>query len=119
MKVLPNGYFEVGRSETITFTVTRKTASCKASFDCQGWANCGPMSTAGAHTKIKTCSATANKSDSATCTINVDFRNDTAGSFDPGDKYTVTVTGNAGTSFTDTFSPPPVLNGQTYDFSVE
>ena len=119
MKVLPNGYFQVSKSETITFTVTRSGASCKASFDCQGWANCSPVNSSGAHTKIKTCTATANKNDSVTCTINVDFRNDEAGSFDPSDKYTVTVTGSADNLFTDTFSPPPVLNGQTYAFSVE
>jgi hypothetical protein len=119
MKVRPTGDFDVERSENITFTVKRKNTPCKAGFDCQGWQSCGSVTSPGADTKVKTCTASANSGDESTCTVSVDFRNDAAGTYDPADQYSVTITGSKGGSFTDTFTPPPVLNAQTYSFFVE
>ncbi|MBZ5524295.1 MAG: hypothetical protein LAP21_18825 [Acidobacteriia bacterium] len=119
MKVLPNGDFVVAASEAITFKVRRKNTPCQASFDCAGWASCGPVTDTDDHTKVKTCTATRNSGDESLCTITVDFRQDASGTFDPTDRYTVEITGSHDGSFTEDFTPPPVLNGRTYHFTVE
>ncbi len=119
MKVLPTGDFLAAHGENITFTVTRIGTPCNASFDSQGWASCGPLKGPDGHSKIQTCTASADKNNQSSCTIKIDFRNDENGTFDPNDKYKVTITGGSGGSFTDTFSPEPVLNCQTYTFRVE
>lgn len=119
MKVLPTGDFVAEPSEEITFKVTRKNTPCKASFDCQGWADGGQVIDLDDHTKQKTCKATANEGDEQSCAIVVGFREDAQGTFDPSDQYTVQITGSKGGGFNDKFTPPPVQNGSTYDFTVE
>jgi len=119
MKVRPSGDFDVEPVENITFTVKRKNTPCKAGFDCQGWQNCGSVTSPSVDTRVKTCTAVANSGGQSTCTVTVDFRNDEAGTFDPSDQYSVMIAGSKGGSFTDTFTPPPVLNAQTYTFFVE
>jgi hypothetical protein len=120
MKVLPTGDFMVEASEIITFTVKRKNTPCKTGFDRRGkWQSCGNVETPDANTRVTTCTATTIGGDQSSCTITVDFRNDATGAFDPADQYHVTITGSRGGSFTEAFTPPPVLNGNTYHFTVE
>jgi len=119
MKTQPSGDFAVEPQENITFSVTRKDSPCKVSFDCQGWQSCTPVTSPDVHSKTKTCTATALSGSQSTCSITVDFRNDSAGTYDPGDQYAVTIAGSKGGSYSDTFTPPPTLSAQTYVFSVE
>lgn len=119
MKVLPNGDFEVEASEDITFTVKRKDTPCKAFFDCHGWERCSDVAHPDQSTCVKTCTAKATSRAQSQCSIALDFRNDDQGGFDPDDEYTVDIVGSSGGSFTDTFDPPPVLNGTTYHFTVK
>lgn len=119
MTVLPNGNFQVAPSEDITFTVKRTDTPCKAGFDCHGWASCDPITNPNPNTTVKTCTAQSTSGANSNCAVSIDFRNDDQGSFDPDDEYTVEITGSEGGSFTSTFDPPPVLNGQNYVFVIQ
>ena len=120
MKARPDGDFDVAPAEKITFKVVRKNPPNKATINPRrGWAGCDPEQEPDDSTKIRTCTAPAQAGATAVTTIGVDFRKDAQGTFDPDDSYSVEISGSNGGTTTDTFSPPPVLNGNDYIFHVE
>lgn len=120
MQSRADGDFDVEPSEKITFKVTRKNPLNKATINPrQGWASCVAEQQPDDKTKIRACTAPLQGGASCTTTIGVDFRNDDQGTFDPDDTYTVTVSGSAGGSDNESFSPPPVLNTEDFVFHVK
>lgn len=113
MRENDNGTFEVDPGEEITFTVTRGQPPCVASFDAVGWESCTPPVTSGRST-TKTCRAPKVVCNRMTMTVSVSF----APTPQPDDRYAVGITGSSGGSATDTFTPPPNVNAQTFKFHV-
>lgn len=109
-----DGTFEADPGEQIRFTVKRTNPPCNASFSSAGWSNCGPVTEPDTSTKTQACTAPTAVCSQCSMTITVSF----IPSGGVGDQYTVTITGGNGGSATDTFSPPPNVNGQKYKFHV-
>jgi hypothetical protein len=119
MQINIGGPILVTPGEKITFTVTRvKDTPCKANWAFNGWAACGPETQPNGHTRVRVCTAPQTIGAKCDATVAVDFSKDDQGTYDPDEEYDVTVQGETGHSFTVPFSPPPVINGQTFHFQV-
>jgi len=119
MQLNPGGSISVVPGERITFTVKRiKDTPCKAGWVMNGWGTCDPEQQPDDQTRVRVCTAPPTTGAKCTATVTVDFRKDDQGTFDPDEEYDVTIQGQTGQPFTTPFSPPPVINGQTFHFEV-
>jgi hypothetical protein len=118
MRLNSNGTFEADPGEKITFTVTRKNSPCLAGFDPRGWEKCDEETAPDDRTRIKSCTAKKTVSSNSSMTIAVDFKKDEKGAYDPEDEYNVNIKGETGKAVDVPFSPPPVINAETFKFHV-
>ena len=119
MQTSAGGPILIAPGENITFTVKRKKDTpCKAGWTTSGWASCGPDQQPDNHTRVRVCKAPATIGAKCSSTVAVDFTKDDKGTYDPDEVYEVTIQGETGPSITVPFSPPPVINGQTFHFQV-
>jgi len=116
MTLNDDGTFTVAANEQITFTVQRKVAPCVAGFSGDGWQNQSPVSEPGQLTEVKTCTAPAAPGARCTMSISVSFTPQPAGS---DDSYLIIIAGTTGEPTTDSFFPPPNINGEVYQFHVD
>lgn len=115
MRSNDDGTFDADPGEQITFTVSRANPPCVASFVPDGWKSCGAVTEPSSAKEVKSCVAPAKVGSRCTMSLSVSFTPNVQGD---GDQYTVVITGGNGGSATDTFSPPPDVNGQVYKFHV-
>jgi len=119
MKTRNGSQILLAQGESVTFTVKRrKDTPCKAGWTMSGWESCDPEQQPDDHTRVRVCKAPQTIGAKCNSTVAVDFSKANQGTYDPDEEYDVTIQGETGTPMTIPFSPPPVLNGQTFHFQV-